>query len=76
MVKRAKTMGLDGSSEKAVNCRAGTKLSKTSKGKLLSPPVENFNGFASLLKQTFTKPNATNGNHKGTIRTFYPHRRS
>ena len=60
MVNRAKTMGLDGSCEENVT---ETSKPQTSSFKLLSPPVENFNGFASLLKQTFTKPNAANGNH-------------
>jgi hypothetical protein len=80
-------MGLDGDGEEAVSfeLRAMRKESfdfrpgfkpGTSNFKLLSPPVENFNCFASLLKQTFTKPNTTNGNHEGIIRTFYPHRRS
>jgi hypothetical protein len=82
MVNRAQTLGLDGSGKKVMSHEFGvishkTELhndSRVSTYQLLSPPVENFNCFASLLKQTFTKPNATNGNHKRTIRTFYPHR--
>jgi len=88
MVNRTKTMGLDGGSEEILDFGLQILDFKSEifilKSKInvqhpgvghFPPPVENFNCFASLLKQTFTKPNAANGNHKRTIRTFHPYRR-
>jgi len=82
-------MGLDGSGKEVVSHQwvVVSRLSsnnktlitkdyglKTIDPRLLSPSVENFPTIDSLLKRTFIKPNAANGNHKRVIRTVYPNR--